>query len=39
MVAAEIAHQRQEIGMADGAKVGVVFEGAVAGEADFGGAL
>jgi hypothetical protein len=40
VVAAEVAHQGEEIGMmADGAEMGIVFEGAMIGEADFGGAF
>ena len=40
VVAAEVAHQGEEIGMvADGAEMGIVFEGAMIGEADFGGTL
>ena len=40
VVAAEVAHQGEEVGMvADGAEVSVVFEGAMIGEANFGGAL
>ena len=40
VVAAEVAHQGEEIGMvADGAEMGIVFEGAMIGEADFRGTL
>jgi hypothetical protein len=40
VVAAEGAGQGEEVGMGvDGAEMGVVFEGAVVGEADLGGAI
>ena len=40
VVAAEVAHQGEEVGMmTDGAEMGVVFEGAVIGDTDSGGAF